>query len=58
MAKARKQYVTPETPPLAQLGDKVIPERSEVTYVITKVRSGVVQAYSSVRDAVVFRQLS
>jgi hypothetical protein len=54
MAKARKQSVTPETPPLPQVGDKV----TEVTYVITKVRSGVVQAYPSVSDAVVFRQLS
>jgi hypothetical protein len=40
MAKARKQAVAPETPPLPQVGDKVIPERSEATYVITGVRSG------------------
>jgi hypothetical protein len=39
MAKARKQAVIPpETPPPPQVGDKVIPERSEATYVISKVR--------------------
>jgi hypothetical protein len=40
MAKARKQAVASvaQTPP--QVGDRVIPERSESTYVITKVRSG------------------
>jgi hypothetical protein len=38
MAKARKQVAAPEPPPLPQVGDKVIPERSEATYVISKVR--------------------
>jgi hypothetical protein len=40
MAKARKQAAAPEPPPLPQVGDKVIPERSEATYVITGIRSG------------------
>lgn len=39
MAKARKQVAAPEPPP-PQVGDKVIPERSEATYVITGIRSG------------------
>lgn len=40
MPKPRKQTSAPEQPPLAQVGDKVIPERSEATYVITGIRSG------------------
>jgi hypothetical protein len=40
MTKARKPAVAPQPPPTPQVGDKVIPERSEATYVITKVRSG------------------
>ena len=40
MAKARKQAAAPEPPPVPQVGDKVIPERSEATYVITGIRSG------------------
>jgi hypothetical protein len=40
MAKTRKQATAPEPPPLPQVGDKVIPERSEATYVITGIRSG------------------
>jgi hypothetical protein len=41
MAKvARRPAAAPKTPLLPQVGDKVIPERSESTYVIIKVRSG------------------
>jgi hypothetical protein len=40
MATPRKRPAAPETPPAPQVGDKVIPERSEATYVITGVRSG------------------
>jgi hypothetical protein len=40
MAKARKQAAVPKAPPLPQVGDKVIPERSEATYVIIGIRSG------------------
>jgi hypothetical protein len=39
MAKARKRVVEPEPPLVPQVGDKVIPERSESTFVITSVRS-------------------
>jgi hypothetical protein len=37
MPKARKSAAKPESPPMPQVGDKVIPERSESTWVITHV---------------------
>jgi hypothetical protein len=37
MAKARKPAVNPEPPSMPRIGDKVIPERSESTWVITHV---------------------
>lgn len=40
MAKPRKRVAAaPEPPPLPQVGDKVIPERSEAIYAITAIRS-------------------
>jgi hypothetical protein len=40
VAKARKSAATSESPALPQVGDMVIPDRSESTFVITSVRSG------------------
>jgi hypothetical protein len=37
MAKARSLAVKPESPSMPQVGDKVIPERSDSTWVITHV---------------------
>jgi hypothetical protein len=37
MPKVRKTAAKPEPPSLPQVGDKVIPERSESTWVITHV---------------------
>jgi hypothetical protein len=37
MAKTRKPAAEPESQPMPQVGDKVIPERSESTWVITHV---------------------
>lgn len=40
MPRAKKAAAQPETTPIPQVGDKVIPERSTATWVITEVRSG------------------
>ena len=39
MAKARKRDVEPEPPLVPQVGDRVIPERSESEFIITGVRA-------------------
>jgi hypothetical protein len=38
MAKSRKPISEPEPPPDPQVGDRVIPERSDITFMITGVR--------------------
>jgi hypothetical protein len=40
MAKVRKQAATSDHPPLPQVGDKVIPPRSEMVYEISRVSPG------------------
>jgi hypothetical protein len=39
MAKVRKQVAEPEPPLVPQIGDRVIPERSDSEFIITGVRS-------------------